>query len=944
MRTSMSRRKARGSLVRWTGALAAVAVGLAAGQSAAQDWYWLGGSSANWSDLANWNSAADGSGSAPASTAALQNKTLMLWTTKPNLPSNQDIESLAVSQLRFDDTVTSFTITGQPIQLNDKINNTANPATAQTVTFNNVVVLNSTSAWSVRGNTRFELVGGMQEVGGSRYFSANDGGRIGFFGPVTTTGGWRNNQATAVFHGMETLGTFPATLNADYFRTGYGTMQFNSPDGAPYEYELPATVGGRSTTTLALNVPTDVVVIFHGPISEDAANRSVTKWGGGVLYLNGTNTFTGSISLQDGMLVLGGPLSAGDGATPAIGTTSGTLDLNGHDVLGRRLTFSNPSGFQSSGVLRNSNRAVASTLDGNMTTVANSGSIVQFGGPGAIRWTGDLTYASSSYRICKTGAGTLTFAGANTAYTGPWHTYGGLLVLDYASNNGGKIGDSSLVGLHGNLSVLGNAAAATVETVGSLQVGRLANVSANSVRIAVAGSGGQTATLRFSALDVNGNCTVDFAPGAGDSIRSTSATNHGNIGAVAMRATFRGSSYAHVAATPDGDGYREIEGLPDGAYAADFDVGTNYEIVDVGAGLTLGIAETAAALRFNAATPATLTLDNHLNLNGEITSNNGYQGAILVTPNVGANDTVIAGSGILGLNSVNGWLHVHQHNTAAPLTISARINNYSSGSSLSKSGPGELVLSNANNSFSTLSVFDGTLTLPGITNANVSCPAGSGSSVLLGTATIRYTGPEAGTDRLINLRGHGTIESAGTGKLTFTRATVVSTMDGNDHELTLTGAGDGEIQGKLDLKVGSLVKAGAGTWTLAASSTNSFWGGARVDAGTLVVDGVLGRDVAVGVGGTLAGSGSIGHSLTVDGTLAVDLAAGSLTVAKHVDLDGATLVVTGVAGDEPIAALTCGGTLTGTFANVSEGYIATYTGTEVLITAAPPSGMVILVR
>jgi autotransporter-associated beta strand protein len=673
MRTHMSRREARGSLARWTGVVAAVAVGLAAGRSAAQDWYWLGGSSANWSDLANWNSAADGSGSAPASTAALDNKKLMLLTTGDNLPSNQDIAALAVNELMFDATVTSFTISGEPIQINSKINSTANPAAAQTVTFNNVLVLNSTSAWSVRGNTRLELVGGMGEVGGTRGFAANDGGRISFFGPVTTTGGWRNNQATAVFHGMETLGTFPSTLKADYFITGYGTMQFNSPDGAPYEYELPATVGGTSTTTLALNVPTDVVVVFHGPISEDAANRSISKWGGGVLYLNGNNTFTGGISLQDGMLVLGGSLSAGDGTTPSIGTTSGTLDLNGHDVLGRRLTFSNPSGFQSSGVLRNSSRSVEATLDGDMTTVANAGSIVQFGGPGAIRWTGDLTHASSSYRICKTGAGTLTFAGANTAYTGPWQTLGGLLVLDYASNDGGKIGDAATLSLSGDLQLTGNASSPTVETIGPLVVGRLTN--ANKTRIAVEGASGQPATLRFSTFDIRNNSTVDFAPGVGDSIRSTSATNHGNIGAIAMCATFRGSSFARVASTPDGDGYYAIEGLPDSSYAADFDVGTNYEIVDVGGGLTLGTAETAAALRFDSAGAATLTLDNHLNLNGEIASNNGYQGAILVTPNVGANDTVIEGSGILGLNSVNGWLHVHQHNTAAPLTISARVNN-----------------------------------------------------------------------------------------------------------------------------------------------------------------------------------------------------------------------------------------------------------------------------
>lgn len=384
MRTPMSRREARFPSVRWSGAIAAVAVGLAAGRAAAQDWYWHGGSSANWSDLANWNSAADGSGSTPASTAALQNKILMLWTTKPNLPSNQDIESLAVSQLRFDATVTSFTITGQPIQINGYINNTANPATTQTVTFQNHLVLNSGTAWVLQSRPFVVRVeGGMSETGGSRSYAADQNGRAEFRSPVTITGGWRNNQTVAAFYGMETLGTFPSTLNPDYFRTGWGTMQFNSPDGSPYEYELPATVGGMSTESLALNVPTDVVVVFHGPTAESAANKGINKLGGGVLYLNGNNTFTGTITLSDGMLVLGGSLSAGDG-TKAIGTNNGTLDLNGHDVLGRKLTFANPSGFQSSGVLRNSNRSVEATLDGNMTTVANSGSIVQFGGPGTV--------------------------------------------------------------------------------------------------------------------------------------------------------------------------------------------------------------------------------------------------------------------------------------------------------------------------------------------------------------------------------------------------------------------------------------------------------------------------------------------------------------------------------------------------------------------------------
>ena len=83
--------------------------------------------------------------------------------------------------------------------------------------------------------------------------------------------------------------------------------------------------------------------------------------------------------------------------------------------------------------------------------------------------------------------------------------------------------------------------------------------------------------------------------------------------------------------------------------------------------------------------------------------------------------------------------------------------------------------------------------------------------------------------------------------------------------LTLAGVGNG-IFDKVLPGTGSLVKTGAGTWTL--TQANTATGPTSVSAGTLLVTGSTSTgQVTVGSSGTLGGTGTLGGALNVQGTL-----------------------------------------------------------------------------
>ena len=90
--------------------------------------------------------------------------------------------------------------------------------------------------------------------------------------------------------------------------------------------------------------------------------------------------------------------------------------------------------------------------------------------------------------------------------------------------------------------------------------------------------------------------------------------------------------------------------------------------------------------------------------------------------------------------------------------------------------------------------------------------------------------------------------------------------------------GSFDVQGGIT-GTGSLLKEGPGALTL--SGANTYVGDTTVRSGTLIVDGAIGdaSDVFVESGGTLKGSGRIGGSVDISGTLAAGNSPGVLTAA-----------------------------------------------------------------
>jgi autotransporter-associated beta strand protein len=237
------------------------------------------------------------------------------------------------------------------------------------------------------------------------------------------------------------------------------------------------------------------------------------------------------------------------------------------------------------------------------------------------------------------------------------------------------------------------------------------------------------------------------------------------------------------------------------------------------------------------------------------------------------------------------------------LTYAADIPNLGPNVGITKTGGSSLTLT-ANNSYSGRTrVHAGNLSFNSIGNVSGGSSAlGAPDSVANGTinigsggtaGTITYTGSGHGSDRVINLSGStggATIDSSGTGPLTFTSP---PTAAAGAKTLTLGGTNTGANSLPTTTLAGlaevlTVQKSGAGTWRINGfSSPKNAW---SITAGTLLVaGGITTGDQNVTVsGGTLAGVGPFTLQSTKSLTVG---AAGSLSPG----LSGAgTMAVTGI--------------------------------------------------
>ena len=286
------------------------------------------------------------------------------------------------------------------------------------------------------------------------------------------------------------------------------------------------------------------------------------------------------------------------------------------------------------------------------------------------------------------------------------------------------------------------------------------------------------------------------------------------------------------------------------------------------------------------------------------------------------------GAGALTLNgSVNAGLTFRG-------TQNFIVNGLISGNSgIARTDPGTVFLNNNSNSFiGALSISDGAFQATTIFNNGTNSSVGNTGNLNLGQASttvgrFEYAGNTTSTDRLIVMQngangntGRGIINAMTAGQtLTFTNGVRVATgntvtSNANYSDLTLTGNGNGEIQGQIGGTTGNattvvnmqIIKSGTGTWTLSGANTyllqtlvnagilnirnNSALGAvvssetvpSAANAGTVVASGAtlqLQNNISVGAEAlTLSGTGAAGQNGALVNVSGTNSYAGALTL------------------------------------------------------------------
>ncbi len=150
----------------------------------------------------------------------------------------------------------------------------------------------------------------------------------------------------------------------------------------------------------------------------------------------------------------------------------------------------------------------------------------------------------------------------------------------------------------------------------------------------------------------------------------------------------------------------------------------------------------------------------------------------------------------------------------------------------------------------------------GGTVSGIGSSSSNATNLVLNGGTLRYTGGAVSTDRLFSLgNSGGTLDASGTGALDFTNTgTIGYNGQTGARNLNLAGSGAGSLAMVIGDNTGStsLIKSGAGTWTLTA--TNTYTGDTTIGAGALRI----GADANIGTGSLVFSTGSTGKLLVTN--------------------------------------------------------------------------------
>lgn len=486
---------------------------------------------------------------------------------------------------------------------------------------------------------------------------------------------------------------------------------------------------------------------------------------------------------------------------------------------------------------------------------------------------------SGAFPVSKTGAGVLRLSGANT-YSGGTTVAGGTVNLDFSGAtspvNDILLPNGVVTMAGGNLILTGKPSADSAQTFGGFTLGAnaLATLTVNP------GAGG-TATVSLGAitrstasgLNVVSTGTVNTTTGTASTLLTDPANG-------AAYATVGGSDWAAKDATNT-----SIVGLSTISGYAAYETGTstlsgNVDLVPEIAGTyTLAAASSPAVIRNVTMAGNTLALGGFNLAAGGILSNVNF---------------TISGTGRLMGPSAGGELVLNQ--AAGTTTISSIIGDNASASSVTKTGAGTVIYSNATTQAYTgkTNILQGTLQLGANTSTGTAGTStngfqvSAGATLILGNGTLSAAQSITGAGNFVKGGGYlvnGTINGTNnnyTGSTTISVNTLTVGATGvvnGTSSITLSNINNAAIANNGSITTVGAVAVNGGNSTTAGIITNGNTSGTTpgiFNAASLALGSANGQTSGTAHGGAF--TNNTGSALTVSGAITIS-GEGSATTA-----------------------------------------------------------------
>ena len=568
-------------------------------------------------------------------------------------------------------------------------------------------------------------------------------------------------------------------------------------------------------------------------------------------------TTVGSGTINLGNLINVQSISFGAGSANAngfvIGDANDTLNLSnsGTTLMGTGVTSTQQIGvvgttinlangatqsyaFTNNSATSSAKLNVAGNVVGNSTGVTT----LTLGGANGGTVSGNISVATGTLAVTKTGAGTWALTGSN-AYNGATTVNGGGTLDIGGSSSTGSITGSTLA-LGSSVTWFGGKLSYT-RTGANTQAFASTALNAGASTIENLASSG---TITLGAITRAAGGVVSFTgPG---SITTSSPNSNGILGGYA---TFGDSTWA----VANGAG-SAITGLSSYTPSTSGTTapGTTSNVDFQASNVTAWNTQTVNSLRFNTATAATLTVNSGQTLTAT-------SGGILVTSTVGNNLSLITGGTITAGSSA---LIVHQNNTANGLEIALVIAG-SGQEGLTKTGAGTLTLSGANTFTGRIYVHGGMLKLG---NAQAFGDPTSATNFVVFSAgtTLDLNGfsPNVAAGKTFNFLGSSIINSNST-SVTFANGWSGLGTSADGFVNTIGGVGNITFSGAIN--GGRLVKTGSNTMMI-SGAVNNVGTTLQANSGTSILNSSV-------TDGALRGIDGSGNVLTVNTGASVVLGA-----------------------------------------------------------------------